>query len=46
MAQTNAERSRNKRQRKIERGLVKVEVWVPPDKIHIVKKLEQKLGGG
>lgn len=42
-AQTPAERNRKTRQRKKERGLVKVESWVPPTGVPEMKALERKL---
>lgn len=42
-AQSAAERQRIKRRRKAEKGLKKVEVWVPVDSVHIVKELEKQL---
>ncbi len=42
-AQTDAERQRKRRQRKSDKGLVKVEVWVPDGTVHIVKELEAQL---
>ena len=41
--QSDAERQRKRRQRKAEKGLVKVEVWVPVGSAHIVKDLEAQL---
>ena len=43
VAQSAAERQRKRRQRKSDKGLVKVEVWVPVGTAHIVKELEKKL---
>ena len=42
-AQSDAERQRKRRQRKSDKGLVKVEVWVPVGTAHIVKDLEARL---
>ena len=42
-AQSDAERQRKRRQRKSDKGLVKVEVWVPVGTAHIVKDLEKNL---
>ena len=40
-AQSGAERQRKRRQRKSDKGLVKVEVWVPSDKVEFVKRVER-----
>lgn len=45
-AQTPTQRAAKARQRKRERGLVKVEVWVMPEHKQTVKQLEQELTKG
>ena len=42
-AQSGAERQRKRRQRKADKGLVKVEVWVPVSCVQVVKELEKRL---
>lgn len=45
MALTPAERQARRKAKKASTGLVRVEVWVPADKVEQVKKLERKLNG-